>query len=66
MFVVDRVAVEQDFLEILWSTPVSTIPPMLRTHPFISHRHCKIMAELNITLHNIGAGLENIALGQAV
>ena len=50
-FVVDRVAVEQDFREILWSTPVSTIQTMLRTHPFVYHRHCKITAELNVTLH---------------
>ena len=48
-FVVDRVAVEQDFLEILRSTPVSTIPLVLCFHPFVYHRHCKIITELNIT-----------------
>jgi amino acid permease len=46
-----RVAVKQDFLEIFWPTPVSTIQPMLRTHSFVYHRHCKIIVELNITFH---------------
>jgi len=64
--VVDRVAVEQDFLQILWSTPVSTIQPMLRTDPFVYHRHSTIIAELNIRLQSIGAGLGNTALGQGV
>jgi len=50
-FVVDGVTVEQDFLQILWSTPVSTIQPTLRTDPFVYYRHCTIIADLNFTLH---------------
>ena len=34
-FVVDKVAVEQDFLRVLTSSPVSIIPPMLHGHIYL-------------------------------
>ena len=31
-FVVDKVALGQGFLQVLWVSPVSVIPPMIHTH----------------------------------
>jgi len=37
-FVVEKVALKQDFLRILWISPVSSVPPMLHSYSFICHR----------------------------
>jgi hypothetical protein len=38
------IALGQVFLQVIWFSPVSIIPPMLHTHPFIYHRRCLILA----------------------
>jgi hypothetical protein len=42
-FVVDKVTLEQVFLELLWFYPASIIPPLLRTQSLICHRRCVIL-----------------------
>jgi hypothetical protein len=37
-FVVEKVVLEQDFLRILRISPVSSVPPILHSYPFICHR----------------------------
>jgi len=39
-FVVNKVAVEQVFMQVLWFSPVNIIPPMMHTLSFIYYQHC--------------------------
>jgi len=40
-FVCDKAASERVFLQVLWISPVSIIPPVLHPHSFICHCHYK-------------------------
>ena len=39
-FVVNKVALGQVFLQVLWFSPINIIPPMLHTLSFVYYQHC--------------------------
>jgi hypothetical protein len=58
-FVVDKVALGQVFVRVLWCFPVSIIPPLLCIHSLF-YRQCYIIKEADggVTLHT--KGLKNM------